>query len=359
MSFTTRCPACGTTFRIVPDQLKISDGWVRCGHCSDVFDATLFLEGEAVPAEPSVLSAPTPSPMATEPPLPAAVDDVEEGSWLVPPTPVSTPAMAHSPVEAEMPAGSEISEAVDDSFVEELRRFAQSSAYGEIELPPEPLPPACEAPHSPAVTGEVSPARLPEQGYELPVEPERSSEPPVSEEALLPAEPSFVRQAKRRAFWQSRGVRATLALATLLLGLVLLGQLTLHHRNRLAAQYPSMAPLLAGLCQPVGCEIGPVRQIESVVIDSSSLVRRLGSFYAFDFVLKNSAQTAVAVPALELSLTDTRDAVIVRRVFLPEELPGSPALVPAQGNLSLSLRLSIADQGVSSMSGYRALAFYP
>ncbi|MEZ5707015.1 MAG: zinc-ribbon domain-containing protein [Burkholderiaceae bacterium] len=35
MSFTTRCPACGTMFRVVPDQLKISDGWVR-GHCSDV-----------------------------------------------------------------------------------------------------------------------------------------------------------------------------------------------------------------------------------------------------------------------------------------------------------------------------------
>lgn len=28
----------------MPDQLKISDGWVRCGYCSDVFDATLNLQ---------------------------------------------------------------------------------------------------------------------------------------------------------------------------------------------------------------------------------------------------------------------------------------------------------------------------
>jgi hypothetical protein len=76
-------------------------------------------------------------------------------------------------------------------------------------------------------------------------------------------------------------------------------------------------------------------------------------------VLKNSAPLPVAVPALELSLTDTRDNVIVRRVFLPEELPGSPQVLPAQGAVSMSLRLSIADSGVSSMTGYRALVFYP
>ena len=40
MSLTTSCPSCGTTFRVVQDQLKISEGWVRCGHCSEVFDAT-------------------------------------------------------------------------------------------------------------------------------------------------------------------------------------------------------------------------------------------------------------------------------------------------------------------------------
>ena len=40
MSLVTSCPACGTMFRVVPDQLKISEGWVRCGHCAEVFDAT-------------------------------------------------------------------------------------------------------------------------------------------------------------------------------------------------------------------------------------------------------------------------------------------------------------------------------
>lgn len=172
-------------------------------------------------------------------------------------------------------------------------------------------------------------------------------------------EPGFVRQARRRAFWQSGTVRVVLALSCLVLMLALLGQWVVHERDVLASRYPAAAPGIGLLCQAVGCEVGPVRQIESVVIDSSNLVRRLGNFYAFDFVLKNNASTPVAVPALELSLTDSRDNVISRRVFLAEELPGAPAMLPAQGSASMSLRLTINDSGLSAMTGYRALVFYP
>ncbi|HEX6363387.1 MAG TPA: zinc-ribbon domain-containing protein, partial [Albitalea sp.] len=52
MSMATRCMACGTIFRVVPDQLKVSEGWVRCGRCDEVFNASeaLFdLEREAPP----------------------------------------------------------------------------------------------------------------------------------------------------------------------------------------------------------------------------------------------------------------------------------------------------------------------
>jgi len=44
MSLITCCPSCGTKFRVVADQLRISEGWVRCGRCQEVFDATQALE---------------------------------------------------------------------------------------------------------------------------------------------------------------------------------------------------------------------------------------------------------------------------------------------------------------------------
>ena len=72
MSLITRCPACGTMFKVVPDQLKISDGWVRCGQCSEVFDASVHLQtAGSEPAQAGVEGAPRvvearPEPKAAE-----------------------------------------------------------------------------------------------------------------------------------------------------------------------------------------------------------------------------------------------------------------------------------------------------
>ncbi len=75
MSLITSCPACGTMFRVVPDQLKISEGWVRCGHCSEVFDASAHLSDESIlgalpdaqGTTSAALSAPPPPPPAPAP----------------------------------------------------------------------------------------------------------------------------------------------------------------------------------------------------------------------------------------------------------------------------------------------------
>lgn len=349
MSFTTRCPACGTTFRIVPDQLKISDGWVRCGHCSDVFDATLFLEKEPVAAPVTPVAAAS-APLSA----PAPAPDDGEGEWLLHPGP--SPA---APPLAPVPA------TADDAFADELRRFAaQGRDDGEVADVPVDVPAQEPVSTGKAPAADVSPPPAPRQES---VAPPKTPPPPppapssVQDEDDGPvlAEPSFVRQARRKAFWQSRGVRLSLAVVSFVLLVGLLLQWAVHERDRLAARHPFTVPWLTALCQPLGCSLGPARQIEAVAIDSSNLVRRLGNFYSFDLVLKNSAALPLAVPALELSLTDTRDNVIARRVFLPAELPGAPEVLPAQGAVSMSLRLSIADSGVSSMTGYRALVFYP
>ena len=58
MNLTTRCPNCGTAFRVQPAQLSARGGKVRCGKCSHVFDgvAALVAEGTQsaqVDTEPS------------------------------------------------------------------------------------------------------------------------------------------------------------------------------------------------------------------------------------------------------------------------------------------------------------------
>lgn len=51
MSLATRCTACGTVFRVVQDQLRVSGGWVRCGRCGEVFNAVESLVDLDAPAE--------------------------------------------------------------------------------------------------------------------------------------------------------------------------------------------------------------------------------------------------------------------------------------------------------------------
>ena len=87
MSLVTRCTSCGTLFKVVADQLKISDGWVRCGQCATVFDAQANLvDMQTVPPPapdtPIVASAPAPMP------APEAFQNAE---------PVETPAPAAPP----------------------------------------------------------------------------------------------------------------------------------------------------------------------------------------------------------------------------------------------------------------------
>jgi predicted Zn finger-like uncharacterized protein len=40
MLLATRCPFCETVFRLLPEQLTLRRGLVRCGHCKQVFDAS-------------------------------------------------------------------------------------------------------------------------------------------------------------------------------------------------------------------------------------------------------------------------------------------------------------------------------
>jgi predicted Zn finger-like uncharacterized protein len=56
MSLVTRCPVCGTAFRVQPAQLAARGGNVRCGKCGDVFDGVAALVeegGERLLLEPS------------------------------------------------------------------------------------------------------------------------------------------------------------------------------------------------------------------------------------------------------------------------------------------------------------------
>ncbi|MFY1877137.1 DUF3426 domain-containing protein [Achromobacter xylosoxidans] len=89
MALTTRCPQCGTSFKVVPDQLRVRNGLVRCGACATVFDGRACLLPEtgagmpaaAIPASNTPIAAPAPAasqaiaaPVLVTPPAPPVAD---------------------------------------------------------------------------------------------------------------------------------------------------------------------------------------------------------------------------------------------------------------------------------------------
>ncbi|MGE4241950.1 DUF3426 domain-containing protein [Ramlibacter sp.] len=341
MSLITCCPACGTMFKVVPDQLKISDGWVRCGHCSNVFDASAQMVREAavtsVPVQaPPPPPVPEPAPVPTSPPAPP----------LPGPGPVrevrSEPATTWQATPKWPPADATD---VDSDFAADR---AIAAATGADRDPSEFSFPAL---------ARREPLPEPEDDFSERISEaaaiERDAEPPLEEV-------TFVRQARRREFWRRPLVRTVLVLLLFVFAATLALQYAVQERNRLAAQQPALRPVLETLCAVLRCTVGPPRQIESIAIDSSSFNRIRSDTYRLNFTLKNAAALPVALPAVELTLTDAQDQALLRRVLLPSELGASSSLIAPGGEWAGTISLALAGTAAGTrIAGYRLLAFYP
>lgn len=307
MSLATRCTACGTVFRIVEDQLRVSDGWVRCGRCAEIFDARELLFDIEQQAPPPWPPAFTPAPAPT----------------IEPPQPPTPPEPARMPPPEPEPR----TEAVPTGWPSEVTR--QEPRWVEAEEADEPL---------------SSPERA------LDPSPPMTAAPPV-------AVPEFMRRAESTARWHRPGVRLALVLMSVLLALLLILQLALHFRDGLAALHPPLRGGLQALCGTVGCEIKPWRRIEALSIESTSL-NPLGNSggYRLNLSLRNKSGVDVAAPWVELSLTDASGAPFARRVVGPEMLTPQLARVSADAEQASSFNFSTGGQRVS---GYSVNVFYP
>lgn len=170
-------------------------------------------------------------------------------------------------------------------------------------------------------------------------------------------EVSFVVAARRKAFWRKPAVRAALLAVLLVLIFGGLLQVAVQERDRIAAMDPRARPWLLLLCEPLQCELAPLRQIADVVIDSSSFTKARGDSYQLALSMKSKADISLAMPAVELTLTDAQDQPVLRRVLLPTDM-AAPAELPARGEWSTSVSV-IVTTGGARVAGYRLLAFYP
>ena len=150
-------------------------------------------------------------------------------------------------------------------------------------------------------------------------------------------------------FWLHRFMALVLAL-----GLSL--QAVFFFKDEIAVQLPASRSVWAQWCQPLACSLKPLRRWGGIVIDNSSLVRG-DSGYSLNLTLRNSLDVALAMTALELTLTDEQDRPVVRRVLSPAEL-GAPTELAA-GQTWLQVLHVEPTPALAEIAGYRLVSFYP
>lgn len=348
MTLATRCPACSTVFRVVQDQLLVSDGWVRCGRCGEAFNAREALvewPPQAVPATPE---PPPPPESAVTPPAEPTPDAAAQALAELPPglevvatdgaVDFTSPA-EYTPVaadEADEPHEADVADVADVAAAAPAPIPATAPAFDD-----EPTPDAASNAASDAATGAAALTA------------------PTSVDAGAPEAapaPSFVLAAERAARWRRPGVRIVLALASLLAALGLAAQVGLVYRDRIAATLPATRPLLQEACARLGCRVGDYRHLESLTVESSGLVHVEGApVYRLALSLRNRGAVEVAAPALDLVVTDAQGQTIARRVLTLADL-GLPLRTLRPGS-EVPIQAPLAIDG--AVSGYTVEIFYP
>jgi predicted Zn finger-like uncharacterized protein len=312
MSLATRCPACSTTFRVVQDQLKVSEGWVRCGRCDEAFNA---IEG---------------------------LFDLERDSGLM--------------------------------GLDELGPDVDPGMAPTEPLPLHELP--SHRRQAPAVAPVFAPAaRIKGQGYDVYFSrddadlattvagadgmPSTTADEQVPAMVQAPAQqPEFLRRAQRAAMWRQPAVRAALSVACVLAAAALLLQWVVHQRDVLATHRPDWASALRQMCEVVGCKVETLRDLTAVVVDSSGLeATDAVSQFRFQAVLRNQSAVPIATPSLDLSLTDASGKVVSRKTLMPADFgAATPQTLAAGAEAPLN---AVLDVGPLRVTGYTVLAYYP
>ena len=377
----TVCPKCALTLVVTPADLRIAQGYVRCGRCLNVFNALVRLSEErplsAPPPAPSLPEEPAPLPRFAPPPEPEPAAARGENTAVPAAAPSSEPAEP-----APLPAGDDIEVQIDACVL------AGAAAAAEPMPPEEPLaadsqsptplpgaegeeegPAAAAAPisddASPPSTVEGEPEHIvvletaaaagppPEPGVDSGVtcEPaaEAAAEPPLEptpEPEPGPAPAPEAIPASELLALARKSPRAPIGwtLGAAVLVLVLALQAVNHYRDRLATYPPPLGPLTTVYAR-LGIPLVPRWNVHAY--DVLQLGATMQGSAPREIIVRASVRNAgsdpLPMPLLRVILQDPFGNAIAARDVPPRAyLPGATrpsALIPGGGRIEATVAL--------------------
>ena len=291
MSLVTACPSCGVLFKVAPDQLLISEGWVRCGKCQTVFDASLSLQNRL---KDSQSESPAETGLVPSQSLEVAAQELPSEDMLAVEGPLDS--SNDRPLEPPVPV---VNPAPDSKASDESSAFAVA--------------------------------------FDVPASVQ--SRPTAGRRSWIP-----------KVFY---------LLAPLLL-LMFAVQVVLFERNEIFSREPRAKPWLLALCKPFDCHLETLKRIQSIVIDSSTFTKISPDIYQLTLILKNTSTADLNLPSVELTLINSLDQPLLRRVFSVDELRVQSSTLLSFSELPLLFSFVVKTGELSDrVTGYRVLVFYP
>jgi len=332
VKYRTTCPHCASVFRLGADQLDAAQGWVQCSVCGAAFDArpSLLLENGS-PLPPPVAAAPLPEtalPVEHEAHEDAFGVTVEAVAGEETPEPVPSAALVPG---AAIPRGITQRDAALDlpSIILINPDIPVPDEPGPLPqiypapstYPPEPVA-AAYTPAAAAVTAAAQPTARIEYANPLPGR----------------ARPRFAPRRIPPWAW---------GMASALLLVLLLAQITYFLRDTLVSRLPQTRPALEQACAVLGCTLSLPKNLAQLQIVGSDLQTEASGRLRLTLTLGNRAGHAQAWPVLVLTLTDQRNRPLARRSFAPSEYLGDArridAGMPPRSEQALSLPLTVHD----------------
>lgn len=330
MALATRCPNCHALFRVVADQLKLRGGLVRCGACQHVFDAigTLsYIDDAVLPAAGPVTAAPmTAVPISEAQDAKPTQPGVLRGLPDLPSAPAETEASAFRatrPAAADTGDDAQAEPVVDDR---EIAAFTGQDVRADAETRSE---------HP----GEVPVAMAPDEE---------------------PAALEFLRESTPRR----RGLSIFFAAGTLALLFLAAAQAAVVFRADILARLPQSRPALTQLCKAFQCTVNwPARGDMLAVVGSELQALPGTSAFELTAVVRNRGALTLALPAIELTLTDTLNRTVARKIFAPvdylagESDPQAKILAGIAPGADLTVKIAFEARGLNA-AGFVVYPFY-
>jgi len=389
--FTT-CPKCSLKLVVTAADLRVAQGYVRCGRCSNVFNALAGLldEQQAILAREQSASAhrEAPAPVTRQP----AATPKSEGHASSPPKPATDSDQPIPDAALEFdPATTDVSEvfvqSTDDDptgtfesivlgsedleNIENIGDMAESAETHELEIDLEavvaitsPLPkPEVAKPQTPAAaapTSNDSPSRdLPLRETLPPGTAVRASAPPTDVHPVAVSEPPPAPPHERAAPAEDEGVGRShplidrgLRIGSIALAVILALQIVNHERTELAG-IPWLRTPLTAIYSGLGVPISPrwnvqayeVRQLGAVAgpRDPGALTVRAS--------VKNTAARDQPLPLLRVTMQDRFGNRIAARDVPPSAyLPaGSASSADLAAGQRVDAEIAFADPGPNAV----------